>query len=226
MDRLRIAIVVPAFNEAETIAEIVTSAAAFGRPVVVDDGSTDGTAVRAAEAGASVVIHGVNQGYDGALNSGFARAAELGCEYVVTMDADGQHDEKTLQPFILALDNGADVVVGIRDRRARPAEILFGWVATARWHIRDPLCGMKAYRIGVWRELGHFDSYQSIGTELSLFAAATGKRLAQLPVPTYERAGASRFGQRLALAANWRILRALWLGMSIRHGRPAVVRTT
>jgi glycosyltransferase involved in cell wall biosynthesis len=219
VDRSRIAIVIPALNEAQTIGEIVRLASVFGRPVVVDDGSTDETAARAADAGASVVVHPVNRGYDGALNSGFARAAEIGCEYVVTMDADGQHDQKTLEPFIQALDTGADVVVGIRDRRARLAEVLFDWISAARWRLRDPLCGMKAYRIGVWRELGHFDSYTSIGTELALFAAATGKRIVQLPVPTRERAGAPRFGRRLS--ANARILRALWLGLRHWTGRPA-----
>lgn len=218
MDRLRVGVVIPAFNEAATIGHVVAAASRFGRPIVVDDGSSDDTARRAEDAGAAIVRHSANRGYDGALNSGFARAFDLGCEYVVTVDADGQHDQTTLQPFILALENGADVVVGIRDRRARLAEILFAWVTTARWGIRDPLCGVKAYRIAVWKELGHFDSYQSIGTELSLYAAASGKRIAQLPVKTRDRSDAPRFGRRFA--ANGRILRALWIGMSVRGPRP------
>lgn len=219
MERLRIGVIIPALNEANTVATVVAAASRFGQPIVVDDGSRDNTGERAKEAGATVVRHAVNRGYDQALNSGFARASELGCEYVVTVDADGQHDQTILGAFILALDNGADVVVGVRDHRARMAETLFAWVTTVRWGIRDPLCGMKAYRIGVWRELGHFDSYSSIGTELSLFAAATRKRMAQVRVRTRSRSGAPRFGARFV--ANRRILRALWIGMSRGVPRPS-----
>lgn len=210
MERHRIGIVIPALNEVSTIAAVVANAATYGVPVVVDDGSSDGTGAAAREAGAEVVRHDVNRGYDGALNSGFARAAELGCLYVVTMDADGQHDPTTIKAFLDSLDAGADVVLGIRDKRQRFAEVLFGWVAYTRWGVRDPLCGMKAYRMDVWRELGHFDSYGSIGTELALFAAVQRKRLSQRAVQTRPRLGTPRFGTRFT--ANTRILRSLWIG--------------
>ena len=217
MDRSRIALVIPAFNEAGTIAAVVAGSSHYGVPIVVDDASDDDTGGAARLAGAEVVRHEVNGGYDAALNSGFARAAALGCGYVLTLDADGQHDPKTLEAFIHALDTGADVAIGVRDRRQRLGEHLFALVGALRWGIRDPLCGMKGYRIGVWAELGHFDSYQSIGTELALFAAATNKSIAQLPVPTRDRADAPRFGRRMQ--ANKRLLRALWLGLT--RVRPA-----
>jgi len=59
---------------------------------VVDDGSSDGTAKIAQGEGATVVSYSVNRGYDAALESGFCKAAEIGCELVVTIDADGQHN--------------------------------------------------------------------------------------------------------------------------------------
>ncbi len=209
MDRHRIGIVIPALNEAETIGWVVSNASQYGIPIVVDDGSSDQTGEVATKAGAIVVRHAINLGYDQAINSGFARADELECQYIVTIDADGQHDPTTLPAFLEALDNGAEVVVGVRDRRQRLAEHLFAWVGSAKWGIHDPLCGMKAYRIGIFKELGHFDSSTSIGTELALYAAASGKRIAQLSVKTRERTSEPRFGRRLS--ANSRILRALWL---------------
>ena len=211
MERHRIGIVIPAFNEARTIATVVASASSYGVPIVVDDGSHDQTSQLAAAADATVVRHPGNRGYDQALNSGFACAEELGCEYVITMDADGQHAPAILKAFIQALDDGADVVVGVRDRRQRLAEHVFAWVASARWGLRDPLCGMKAYRIGVYKELGHFDSYGSIGTELAIFAAKCGKTIAQLALKTRERIDTPRFGGRLS--TNLRLFRALWLGI-------------
>lgn len=211
MERHRIGIVIPALNEAATIGAVVSKAVQYGIPIVVDDGSADETGVRARAAGADVVRHAHNRRYDQALNSGFSRAEQLGCKYVVTMDADGQHDPRILTAFVRALDDGADIVVGIRDRRQRFAEHIFGWVGSAKWGLRDPLCGMKAYRIGLYKELGHFDSYDSIGTELAIYAATNGKRIAQLPVITRERMDMPRFGR--SYSANKRIMRALWLGL-------------
>jgi glycosyltransferase involved in cell wall biosynthesis len=204
----RICIVIPALNESGTIASIVSSSLQYGSPIVVDDGSSDKTGELAATAGAIVVRHKKNRGYDQALNSGFARADELGCEYIITLDADGQHDPSILSPFINALNDGADVVVGIRDRRQRLAEHIFAWLSLIKWGIHDPLCGMKAYRISVYKELGHFDSRESIGTELAIYAAKNGKKIIQLPVKTRERVDAPRFGRRFS--ANMRLLRALW----------------
>lgn len=207
MDRSRIGIVIPALNESRTIGTVVAQAAAFGIPIVVDDGSGDGTGAIAAQAGAEVVSLPENRGYDGALNAGFARASELDCAYVITMDADGQHNPGLLRDFLAALDGGADVVVGVRDRRQRFGEHAFAWFGRVRFGINDPLCGMKGYRIEVYRALGHFDSYHSIGTELVLFAARRGCCIVQLPVVTRDRADQPRFGR--VFSANVRILRAL-----------------
>lgn len=208
MERHRIAVVIPALNEAATIGAVVANVSRYGMAIVVDDGSSDETGALAAAAGATVLRHEVNLGYDQALNAGFDCANRLDCAYVVTMDADGQHDPTRLASFIQMLDDGADVVVGIRDRRQRLAEYIFSWVAFAKWGIHDPLCGMKAYRIGLYRALGHFDSYDSIGTELAIFAAKAGKNVVQPHVKTAERNDAPRFGRRYS--ANRRILRALW----------------
>jgi glycosyltransferase involved in cell wall biosynthesis len=209
MARSGVGIIIPALNEAQSIAKVVEGARQFGTVIVVDDGSSDGTGAVAAAAGAEVVRHPLNLGYDAALGSGFERAAALSCDAVVTLDADGQHDPQLLAQFIAALETGASVVAGVRDRCQRIAERLFAWVTRIRWGIHDPLCGMKGYQMAVYRELGHFDSYGSIGTELALFAARRGMRLVEIPVRTRERVGAPRFGRRLS--ANWRILRALIL---------------
>ena len=214
MGRHRLGVVVPAFNEANTITSVVEAVCRYGVPIVVDDGSSDETAKLAAISGATVVSHGVNKGYDKALESGIVKADEIGCEFVVTIDADGQHDPESLHRYLELLDAGADVVIGIRDKRQRFAEHVFAWVARVKWGICDPLCGMKGYRIDVYRKLGHFDSYGSVGTELAIFAAKRGMKIAQLPVKTCDREDAPRFGSRFS--ANRRILCALWNGLLLK----------
>jgi glycosyltransferase involved in cell wall biosynthesis len=223
VDRSRVGIIIPALNEERTIAAVITNVTAAGVPIVIDDGSTDATSATAKSAGADVVRHDTNQGYDAALNSGFRRAAQLGLHYVVTMDADGQHDPTIVNSFLSALDQGADVVIGIRDRRQRFAESVFASMASQRWGIRDPLCGMKGYRLSLWRELGHFDSYRSIGTELALSAAARGQCIDQRPVQTLPRLDAPRFGS--ILSANLRIFRAMLIGMFLMPRKWRAVET-
>jgi glycosyltransferase involved in cell wall biosynthesis len=209
MDRSRIALIIPALNEAASIGPVVASSLAFGVPIVVDDGSKDGTAEIAAAAGAEVVSHAENMGYDAALNSGFRRAHELKFEWAITLDADGQHDPSTLRAFMIELENGADVVVGVRDRRQRLAEHIFAWCGRRLWNIRDPLCGMKGYRMTVFGAHGCFDSSGSVGTELAIMAAVRRYNIREVPVPTRARVGAPRFGS--SLRANARILRALFV---------------
>jgi glycosyltransferase involved in cell wall biosynthesis len=211
MDRRRIGIVIPAYNESRTIESVVLGTKAYGLPIVVDDASIDRTSDIARSAGADVVRHDANGGYDQALNSGCAYASSVGCDCIITMDADGQHNPAQITAFIAKLDSGADAVVGIRDRKQRCAEILFGLMTTVLWGIHDPLCGMKGYRISLYRELGHFDSYRSIGTELLLFAAKRGKKIVEVPVKTRDRADSPRFGS--TLSANWRILKAMTKGL-------------
>lgn len=209
MERHRVGIVIPALNEAGTVAAIVSGAIQYGLPIVVDDGSSDETGALAEASGAVVVRIETTAGYDEALNSGFLRAEQLGCKYVITLDADGQHDPGILGQFIQMLDEGADLVVGVRDRYQRISEYVFSWIALRKWGIQDPLCGLKAYKLDLYRELGHFDSYSSVGTELAIHAARNLKSIAQVAVRTRNRMGASRFG---GISANKKILRALFIG--------------
>jgi len=209
VDRSRVTIVIPALNESATIKSVVVEVSRYGVPIVVDDGSTDNTSSLAIKAGAVVVTHDRNLGYDEALNSGFKKSAELGSEIIITIDADGQHDPSLIQKFIDAVDAGADVAAGIRNRRSRIAEQLFALYTKIYFGINDPLCGMKAYRTEVYQRLGYFDSYGSIGTELIIFSAKNGYKITDIPFKVLERKGQSRFGQKFL--GNYKIFRALLL---------------
>jgi glycosyltransferase involved in cell wall biosynthesis len=209
MDRSKVGIVIPALNESATITVIVEAVKKYGVPIVVDDGSTDNTADLARQAGGVVVSHERNRGYDAALDSGFKRASEIACEVIITVDADGQHDPSFIKKFIEQIDAGAEVVVGTRSNRQRLAEHVFAWYTMVRFGIHDPLCGMKAYKTSVYRALGHFDAYGSIGTELVIYAAKNGYRIDQIPFAVRDRLGESRFGR--VFSGNYKIFRAMSL---------------
>jgi glycosyltransferase involved in cell wall biosynthesis len=112
-------IVIPAYNEERTIAEVVGSAVKFAdRVVVVDDGSRDQTGALAKEAGAVVVRHAVNRGVGAALGTGIEAAVRLGADTVVTMDADGQHRaEDAGRVFDRLAQGDVDFVIGSRMKR-------------------------------------------------------------------------------------------------------------
>ena len=101
----------------------------------------------------------------------------------------------------------ADVVVGVRSRKQRLAEHIFAFYSSLRFGIKDPLCGMKAYRATVYSMLGHFDSCDSVGTELMIFSAKHKFKIDQVPFDVSERDGASRFGQ--IFLGNYKIIRAM-----------------
>jgi glycosyltransferase involved in cell wall biosynthesis len=109
-------IVIPAYNEEATVAQVVRDAVRVADTVVVvDDGSRDRTSALAGEAGAIVVRHAVNRGLGGALGTGIAAAVKLGADAVVTMDADGQHRAADAARVFERIGQGdVDFVIGSR----------------------------------------------------------------------------------------------------------------
>ena len=75
-----------------------------------------------------------------------------GFKYVITFDADDQHDPKIITNFLNSLKNGSKVVCGIRNRKQRFAENIFSLYTNFRWGIKDPLCGMKGYSINIYKD--------------------------------------------------------------------------
>lgn len=111
-----IAVVIPAYNEARTIAATMQELrdSGYSRLIVIDDGSQDDTA-RIAATYATVLRHVVNRGMGAALATGTTYALRVGAQYVVHFDADGQHDPADIKTLITPLvSNTADIVLGSR----------------------------------------------------------------------------------------------------------------
>ena len=111
-----IVVAIPAYNAAGSVGAVVERASAFADEVVViDDGSADGTAARAREAGATVVVHDRNRGYGGALKTAFREAAARNARNLVVVDADGQHDPADIPTLVeTGRHERADIVIGSR----------------------------------------------------------------------------------------------------------------
>jgi hypothetical protein len=165
----KIAILVPAYNEAENIGYVLDlmPAEVCGMPtsvLVVDDGSRDGTGDVAAEHGAAVARHVTNRGGGAALRTGYRLMVESGAEIVVTLDADGQHLPSEMERLVKpVLDGEVDVahgsrVLGQADRNHFARElgiVFFNRVVSAitRTHVTDCSNGYRAVRTTVLPQL-------------------------------------------------------------------------
>lgn len=198
-----ICIVIPAYNEAETIQTVLHSLPDSIRgyevePVVVSDGSVDNTADRADTTSSVAVEHPLNQGQGGALKTGFEIARQGGASIVVTMDADGQHPadelEKLVSPII---DDEADYVMGSRYK----GENLTGNGFTRETGIRafthlinvltkseitDCTNGYRAIRGSSLQKLTLTEERFS-APELIIEARKNGLRLQEIPITIRER---------------------------------------
>ena len=204
-------VIVPALNEAATIADVVRRIPRTleridrVQVVVIDDGSTDDTARLAREAGARVVSHRVNRGLGAALATGIKTARSAGADLVVTMDGDGQFDPADI-PHLLApiLRDEADFVTCTRF--ARPDRIpemprakewgnrTMAWlVSRLAWNARftDVSCGFRAYTRDTLNRLTLLGNY-TCSMETLLNLAAHGARAVEVPL---EVRGTRRFGK-------------------------------
>ncbi|MFC1508781.1 glycosyltransferase family 2 protein [Candidatus Omnitrophota bacterium] len=113
---MNIFIVIPTYNEIKTIGPIVKELTERGfRVVVVDDGSRDATIIDANKFGAELIVHTKNIGKGRCLREGLEYSLEKGCDLVITMDGDGQHNLKEMDKFIEEQSSsGADIVLGSR----------------------------------------------------------------------------------------------------------------
>ena len=202
-----VAIIIPIFNEQNTILKIAKSISKYGTLVCINDGSTDNSANILQENGFFVKSHIKNLGYEAALNTGFIEASKLKFDIVVTMDADGQHNPFLVEGFIDKIKEGCDVALGIRSEIPRFSEKLFAFYSRTRFNIVDPCCGLKAYRMSVFMDKGSFDKYKTIGTELAFFSVHNRYKIGQLPFNVENRHDESRFGNKIQ--ANTKILLAI-----------------
>lgn len=208
MDRSRVVVIIPAHNEATTIGTVVAGARNHAAVLVVDDCSADETSAQAECAGAIVVNNRHQLGYAASLNRGMKEALERGFDYVITMDADGEHSPEFLPEFTSVLGKReVQIVLGVRPRKQRFMEVVMSLYVRARFGPRDILCGMKGYRAELVRENGGLGT-RFVGAELALKSIAHGAKFTEVMIDGVHRSGTPRFGN--SWQANMKIFGAFW----------------
>lgn len=215
-----IIILIPAYNEARFIGDVVKAALKYGPVVVIDDGSTDETGAAAALAGAKVIAHAVNRGKGKALNTGFTYAMQRNAAAVITLDADGQHDPDEIPQFIAAFRAGrGDIIIGQRDFSQMPPRNQFGnrtgtfLLSLAMGQpIPDNQSGYRFISRPVLEAVRTDATRFEAEVELLLRAQLAGFRIAWIPIKTIYNEKVSHFrplhDSWLFLKMTWRIWRA------------------
>jgi glycosyltransferase involved in cell wall biosynthesis len=196
----RLSIVLPAKNEAESIAEVVSLLRDHypaAEIIVVNDGSDDRTAELALQAGARVVSHPYSMGNGAAIKRGGREATG---DILIFMDADGQHRAGEVQRLLAAIEQGYDMAVGARSASAQASlgrRIANGFYnQLASWMTGHPVpdltSGFRAVRGKKFREFIHLlPNGFSYPTTLTMAFFRSAYPIAFVPVEVHKRAGTS-----------------------------------
>jgi len=196
-------VLIPAYNAGLTIFELLKKISQFANKsdiVVVDDGSEDGTFAIAQRAGAVVLRHETNKGKGEALKTGFRYALKENYRALITMDADLQHDPKSIPDFIRMTDKTNGIIIGTRKRNLKIMPF-------ARWltnnltsaivsvlsgqSIRDSQSGYRLISIQVLKDVKLESKKYDLESEILIKAKRKGFRIDQIPIKTIYGEGKS-----------------------------------
>jgi len=192
----RVLIIMPAWNEADSIADVITEVRGELPDVdvlVVDDGSSDDTATRAQAAGAHVTRLPFNLGVGGAMRTGYRYALEHDYDVAIQVDADGQHDPRYVPKLVDALDE-ADIVIGARfagvgdytvrgPRRWAMRMLSFVISRVAKTKLTDTTSGFRACNRSLIELFARWYPAEYLGdtVETLVRIARQGHRISQIP---------------------------------------------
>tara|TARA_B100000941_G_C28501010_1_gene554213 strand:+ start:101 stop:748 length:648 start_codon:yes stop_codon:yes gene_type:complete len=201
LNKKNLLIIVPALNEDKTIKKIIIKLKKFGHVLVVDDGSNDKTKYISKKIGAKVLSHKKNLGYNQALNSGYRYFLKKKYRNVITIDADNQLPAHYIKKFIKKLNEGTNIVCGVRHRVNRLGEKFFIFFSNLIWGLKDPLCGLKGFSYDFIKKNYSKPKFDSINTELIIKGRRT-RSIKHLEIKNKSRKDTSRFGDGFLVNIN------------------------
>lgn len=190
-------VALPVYNEARHVSPVLDEVVQYAPEVlVVNDGSTDGTAAVLQGRNDIIVLeHPTNRGYGAALKTAFDFAIENDFDFLVTIDCDGQHEPQRI-PAILEACRNVDIASGSRylssagtsgvppvERRRINHTITQELNCRLGLNLTDAFCGFKAYRVAALAKLSITDPGYAMPLEVWVQAAYHGLRIVEVPVP-------------------------------------------
>jgi glycosyltransferase involved in cell wall biosynthesis len=227
MPRADVAALIPAYRGAASVGAVVAGTRAqVAHVIVVDDGSGDETAARAADAGAEVLRHPTNLGKGAAILTGLRALGATGIGRTITLDVDGQHLPEEIPRLLAASDADPQaIIVGVRQKAGQEiaAANRFGnWIADrllraiAGRPLPDTQSGFRVYPVAATLALGAQGSRYDFETEVLIRAARRGIDVVGVPVRVYYPPVAERVSHFRPWRDTLRII-ATVLGVLLRR---------
>lgn len=195
---MRVGVVIPAYNEEKAIGPLVREISRKGLDcIVIDDGSSDKTKEVAAQEGAYLISHSKNIGKGASLIDGFKYILDKRYDYVITMDADGQHNPDEIDNFLKAAE-GRDVQIVIGNRMQNPQNMPLIRRSTNRFmsffislitrqSLPDSQCGFRLIKTDVLKQIALTTTKYEIESELLIAAARAGFKINSIPIKSIYR---------------------------------------
>ncbi len=193
MEKNKIAIVIPAFNEEKTIISILNKVKNYGVPIVIDDGSNDKTKELIEKNKFKFQSNLKNMGYNYSLIKGIKYAYFKKYKYIINFDADGQHKVSDLKKIIRYLKKN-DLVYTVRNKYGRISEYLFSFLARSIYKIQDPLSGLKGYRSTIFNNYKFTFEHQLLGSDILINSLNKNFKIKFFKIIVNNRKDNSRIG--------------------------------
>ena len=186
--------IIPAYNEEKNISIVIEKCIKYvDKIMVIDDGSTDNTAVIARESGADTIINKENIGKTDSLKRGFKKGLEEGAEIFMLLDADGQHNPQEIPLFIDKIKEGYDLVIGARKFKPEfmpfirifantTSSYLVSLISGIR--IKDSQSGYRAVKREIIERISITSTRYQSDTEMIVKAAKCGFKIGFVPIST------------------------------------------
>lgn len=149
MERFKLVIIIPAFNEEKSISNIVKKSKKYGKVLVINDASNDRTMFLAKKNGAQVFNNNKNLGYCSSINLGIKKALSSKFTHLITLDADGEHSVDNIKYFVSEFKSGKKLIFGVREKKQRFSELIFCKYFNFFFGVKDILCGMKGIKLSL-----------------------------------------------------------------------------
>jgi glycosyltransferase involved in cell wall biosynthesis len=188
--------VIPAYNEGKTIKKVLEATMPnVDKIVVIDDGSTDDTYDKAVKIATHVISYRTNKGYGIALKKGVEKAMQIGADWIVSLDADGEHNPQEIPKLLnAAKQKNADVVLGSRFLRngeavkmpfiklASNAISTLMFILLYRVKLTDSQSGFRVYKRRVFELINCSQNGLLLNTEILIASTKLGLRLVEVPI--------------------------------------------
>ena len=210
MEKNKIKILIPSHNEIKTLKKICLDIRNLHFDLlVVDDSSDDGTLAWLKKNSFNFIRNKRNIGYEKSVIVGMKHLLKnKTTEYIMTFDADGEHQIKDLKKIIKILkSNKVDLIIGNRDKLNRWTEYLLSFLFLVRFGIKDPLSGLKVYSTNKLKLLQHKIKDNCFMVDLIIVFKEKNFSLKNITINVKKRDGVSRIKNNLIV--NLKILKLI-----------------